>query len=130
MEEVLSAVNSEFADQLDGEIEYVNLPWDNFYQVHLTAVNSGTPLIFSPLVTAPLKPLPAWEKFYYMDNLDVDEEFALNSARLFGNPEGMKASWFSCLTWWASICCTTVPTCLPRLAAPSLPKPGMNLWTP
>ena len=48
MEEVLSAVNSEFADQLDGEIEYVNLPWDNFYQVHLTAVNSGTaPDIFA-----------------------------------------------------------------------------------
>ena len=30
MEEVLTKVNAEFADQLDGDIEYVNLPWDNF----------------------------------------------------------------------------------------------------
>lgn len=76
MEEVLSAVNSEFADQLDGEIEYVNLPWDNFYQVHLTAVNSGTaPDIFAAgYGTA--ETFARMGEIYYMDNLDADEEFA------------------------------------------------------
>ena len=84
MEEVLSAVNSEFADQLDGEIEYVNLPWDNFYQVHLTAVNSGTaPDIFAAgYGTA--ETFARMGEIYYMDNLDADEEFASKFSEAIG----------------------------------------------
>ena len=75
MEEVLTKVNAEFADQLDGDIEYVNLPWDNFYQVHLTAVNSGTaPDIFAAgYGTA--ETFARMGEIYYLDELDADEEF-------------------------------------------------------
>ena len=72
MQSDLEAMKEELPEV--GNVEYVSLTWDNFLQVHLTAINSGTaPDIF----TAGFGTGEVYARMgavHYLDKIDADEE--------------------------------------------------------
>ena len=77
-----------------GNVEYVSLTWDNFLQVHLTAINSGTALISSPLVSALVKYSREWALFIIWIRSTLTRKLKAKYDEVPGTPAAMKATWY------------------------------------